>query len=184
MDTEKDRLAVVHNLTLQWGHGRKAMDTGWRYKVDGGTQFRLQWGHGRKAMDTAIPSGSPVLLPLLQWGHGRKAMDTLSADFPDAQSTWLQWGHGRKAMDTSSLSVFQVNILASLQWGHGRKAMDTRQSEAPISQPHSFNGAMAAKPWIRFQASRVPCDIAGFNGAMAAKPWIRTGSGSLGSVMR
>ena len=40
----------IHDVPLQWGHGREAMDGG-----DGGgaraDEGVLQWGHGREAMD-------------------------------------------------------------------------------------------------------------------------------------
>ena len=38
-------------------------------------RFTLQWGHGREAMDGVLAQEVRERADWLQWGHGREAMD-------------------------------------------------------------------------------------------------------------
>ena len=66
-----------------------------------GPPYSLQWGHGREAMDGGIPEFPAGRGPVLQWGHGREAMDGGIGTMILGGATTLQWGHGREAMDGS-----------------------------------------------------------------------------------
>ena len=126
----ESRLSRLEGRQLQWGHGRKAMDTRpclfaqhrgcvsfngamaakpWIRlygQPDDIRRGKLQWGHGRKAMDTAAITPVWATRRRLQWGHGRKAMDTSPSRRAPAVTEVLQWGHGRKAMDTGCQCAF------------------------------------------------------------------------------
>ena len=135
-------------IPLQWGHGRKAMDTSSRLRSPT-TPGALQWGHGRKAMDTRLrmararlPSGfngamaaKPWILGLFLFGyvgerqasmgpwpqsHGYMSIwATVDDDEYASMGPWPQ-SHG---YHNSSESENWES--PELQWGHGRKAMDT-----------------------------------------------------------
>ena len=108
----------------------------------------LQWGHGREAMDGPRAGDYGLLGLLLQWGHGREAMDgtrrrpacrPARCCFNGAMAVrpWMVMEGDRSAVE-----------IVKLQWGHGREAMDGRARCGAASVRTSFNGAMAVRPWM------------------------------------
>ena len=173
MDTGTTRKDLSRELELQWGHGRKAMDTSLRMRGHpaGRRASMGPWpqSHGyrsrraapsplRRSFNGAMAAKpwilgadggrcSPALLASMgPWpqSHGYHCVKVVLYLCQDASmGPWPQ-SHGYTA-----ITIPRCDGGELLQWGHGRKAMDTRFPLDNDPSPLSFNGAMAAKPWIR-----------------------------------
>ena len=133
----------------------------------------LQWGHGREAVDGRRLRCRRPQRARASMGPRPRGRGWFSISMPLTKGLSLQWGHGREAVMESRQGVSLPSEM-QLQWGHGREAVDGGHLDAHVaSMGTSFNGATAARPWMASTISPRNCQRpTRFNGATAARPWM------------